>query len=74
MLVPYSKISDYLTKKIVKHFCADLTATQTSILLGLNRKTINRLYLHFRFLIYDYQVRECLIHIHGNCEVDESYF
>lgn len=74
MLVPNSKISDYVTKKILHCFCVDLTATQTAKLLELNRKTINRIYLHCRHVIYQFQVKETACIIHGQCEVDESYF
>jgi len=42
-----AKISQYKIKKIMKCFCLDLTATQTSKLLELNRKTINSYYNGF---------------------------
>lgn len=51
-MIPYSKISAYELKKIIKHFCVDIDATKTSELLGYNRKTINRYYLLFRQIIY----------------------
>ena len=63
----------YWIKKMAWHFCLDIDATRTSILLGLNRKTVNRYYLHFRELIYQHQQRD-LEKFFGTVEVDESYF
>lgn len=54
-------------------FCVDIDATKTSILLGLNRKTINRYFLLFRKLINDFQEKE-KNSFFGLIEVDESYF
>jgi transposase-like protein len=56
MLVRYSKLSDYKIKKIVLFFCADVEASKASILLGLNRKTVNRYYGIFREHIYRHQI------------------
>src|SRR3989338_8269932 len=68
-----AKISTYKIKKIIECFCLDLTATQTSKLLGLNRKTINRYYGLFRRGIHRYQTGQ-LRRFVGEIEVDESYF
>ena len=68
-----SKLSRYKQKRIVECFCLDLTATQTSHLLGLNRKTINRYFNIFREAIYHYQMTK-LSRFKGHIEVDESYF
>ena len=68
-----SKISNYKIKQIQKCFCIDLTATQTSEMLGLNRKTINRYYNLFREAIYRHQLAEKRKFV-GEVEVDESYF
>jgi len=43
----YSKLSDYKAKKIIRFLFADVDATKASILLGCNRKTMNRYYLMF---------------------------
>ena len=51
-MIPYSKITVYELKKIIKHFCVDIDATKTSELLGYNRKTINRYFRIFRIAIY----------------------
>lgn len=74
MLNRYTKISSYMLKKIIKHFIVDLTATQSSKLLGLNRNTINRYYLICRELIYYHQCQEFQKEIGGTVEFDESYF
>lgn len=69
----HSKLSSYQIKKIIRCFCADLDATQTSILLGFNRKTINRYYHIFRQVIYAAQQAD-LAKLFGIVELDESYF
>ena len=69
----YSKLSDYKVKKIVRFFCADVDATKTSILLGFNRKTINRYYLIFRECIYIKQTID-KEQFYGTVELDEAYF
>jgi len=73
MPVKYSKISDYKIKKIIRCFCADIDATKTSIVLGFNRKTINRYYTIFRERIYQHQIHD-FKKFFGVVEVDESYF
>lgn len=74
---PYKKnarISTYLTRKIIRYFAEDLTATKTSSLLWIERKTINRRYNYMREVITHYaldqdkKIREWII------EIDESYF
>jgi len=57
----------------MRAFCADITATQAALLLGLNRKTINRYYLAFRRAIFAYQEMK-KADFAGTVEVDESYF
>lgn len=73
MPVKYSKISDYKIKKIIRCFCVELTATQTSVLLQINRNTINRYYLMFRKVIFKKQTSD-LEKFVGIVEMDESYF
>jgi len=68
-----AKISQYKIKKIIKHFCVDIPASKTAILVGLNRKTINHWYKKFRLAIYAYQIQE-FKKIFGEAEMDESYF
>ena len=54
-------------------FCADVTASQAALLLGMNRKTINRYYGKFRTAIYTKQ-EEDMQRFVGIVELDESYF
>lgn len=69
----YDPISRYKVGKIIKCFCLDLTATQTSKLLGINRNTVNKYFGLFRKCIYQSQIDE-LSKFKGEVEVDESYF
>lgn len=72
-MLTYARISQYKVKKIIKHFCFDITASKTAGLLGINRNTINHWYLVFRRAIYVHQMKE-FEKILGEAEVDESYF
>ena len=67
------KLSDYRLRKLILCFCVDVTATQASVLLGLNRNTVNRWYGIFRRAIHAHQeaLKDALV---GRVEVDESYF
>lgn len=71
--IKYSKLSNYKIKKIIECFSLDLTADKSSKLLKLNRKTINKYYMHFRVLIYQYQTQR-MKQICGEVELDEAYF
>jgi transposase-like protein len=73
MAVKYSKLSDFKIKKIIQCFCVDLTADQASVILGLNRNTLNRYYKIFREQIYRKQQQD-LVQFFGFVELDESYF
>jgi transposase len=73
MAVRYSKISTYKIKKIIRCFCADIDASKTSIILDLNRNTINRYFKIFREKIYKHQIQD-FKKFFGTVEVDESYF
>lgn len=68
-----AKISKYRLKKIIKHFSIDVDATRCAILIGVNRKTVNRYYYLFRCAVYQKRAKE-LKRITGETEVDESYF
>jgi transposase-like protein len=67
-----ARISERKFKEILKYFCVDLTAVQTSKITGINRNTINRYYNKFRERI----VKLCNLEspFKGEIEVDESYF
>lgn len=73
MLLNQAKISKLKIKKIIKHFCVDIIASKTAILLGINRNTINHWYKVFRLAIYAWQMKE-FERIFGEVEIDESYF
>lgn len=66
-------LSRYKQEKIIRAFCADVTATQAAWLLGINRNTINRYYGMFRDAVFSYQ-EEQKAGFFGTVEVDESYF
>lgn len=54
-------------------FAVDLTATQTALFLGLDRKTVNRYYRLFRAAIHAHQSQQ-IADLFGIIECDESYF
>ena len=68
-----NKLSDYKVKKIILCFCADIDATKTSRILGINRKTINRYFYIFREKIVYASLGE-YTQTSGEFECDESYF
>ena len=65
-------ISERKFKEILRCFCLDLTAKQTSEITRINRNTINRYFNKFRERI----VELCQIDspFQGEIEIDESYF
>ena len=65
--------SDYRIKKIMRFFCADITASKTAFLTGINRNTINRYFNQFRQKIAATLQSESSI-FSGEIELDESYF
>ena len=69
----FNKLSKYKTKKILKCFCEEITATQTARLLSLNRNTINRYFKIFREAILKASLAETAKET-GVFELDESYF
>lgn len=69
----YNGLSRYKQEKIMRAFCADITATQAAQLLGMNRKTINRYYNGFRHAVFAFQETQKAAFT-GTVEVDESYF
>jgi transposase-like protein len=73
MVHKYAPISTYKYKRIISCFCLDLTATQTSLLLGINRNTVNKYFNKFRRKVYTHQLNEMRKFV-GEIEVDESYF
>src|SRR3990167_2337872 len=74
MIVKSAKLSDYKIKKTIFHFCVDIDATKTSLVVKINRNTINRLYGIFRTVIWYHQREEFERVITGEAEMDEAYF
>ena len=69
----YNGLSRYKQEKIIRLFCADVTATQAALILGMNRKTINRYYGAFRQAVFAYQEEQKAKFV-GTVELDESFF
>ncbi len=69
----FNRLSKYKIKKIIQCFSMDLTATATSELLKLNRKTINNYFTEFRELILENSIQQEQKEL-GIFELDESYF
>lgn len=67
-----SHISEGVFRRIVKDFAADVTAEMTASHAGLERKTVNRLFMRFRCRLKD--LCEDEDPLTGEVEVDESYF
>jgi len=67
------RLSKYRVKKILRCFCVDITATRTAVLLGYNRRTIDRYFSIFREHILECQ-HQALMPFAGEIELDESYF
>ena len=68
-----AKLSDYKIKKIIKCLIIDIDATKTSLIVNVNRNTVNRYFNLFRLLIYHKQQEEFKKIIKGTIELDESY-
>lgn len=74
MIVKSGKLSDFKVKKLLKYFCVDIEASKVSLIVDLNRNTVNRYYHLFRTLIYYHQLVEFQRVITGEAECDEAYF
>lgn len=74
MIVKSGKLSDFKVKKLLKHFCVDIEASKVSLIIKLNRNTVNRYFHLFRTLIYYHQLVEFQRVITGEAECDEAYF
>jgi transposase-like protein len=67
-------ISEQQFRSVLKEFCFDSGATETSKRLGMNRNTINRIYKLLRQRIYELSESHRKEKVGGDIEVDESYF
>ena len=68
-----AKISEAKTRALVKVFSLDVPALTASVLLGLNRNTVQHYYDLLRLRILELAVAEARPFT-GEVEVDESYF
>lgn len=59
-------------RQILRYFCHDETATKAAIYTGVNRNTVNRIYVLLRRRIVELSIREG--QESGEFEIDESYF
>lgn len=67
-----SHISEKKFRELLKCFCLDITASDSAILVGLSRKTVNIIYYKTRERIALGPQNTC--QLKGEFEVDESYF
>lgn len=65
-------ISEKKFREILDYFCLDIEATKISVLSGVSRITLNKLFKQIRILI----AKECenISKLQGEIEIDESYF
>jgi len=69
MLVKSAKLSNFKIKKIIWCFIIDIDATKTSLIVNINRNTVNRYFNLFRLLIYHKQQEEFKRIIKGTVEI-----
>ena len=69
-----SRLTKQKRKKIFKCFAADLSATQTAKVVGVNRNTANLWYQNFREQILEHTESSPTKKFSGEIELDESYF
>ena len=69
-----AKIDNKITLKILRYFCMDFSATDTSKLLKIRRSTINSRYNYFRKVIFEYETSIENEVMNWIIELDESYF
>ena len=67
-----SHISERTFRKILRCFSSDFDATQTSIVSGISRTTLNHLFALFRKRIVSFTGQRKKVN--GSVEIDESYF
>lgn len=67
-----SKISEAKFRQVLLYFAEDFSATQTSKLTGISRRTISDMYQKLRLRVHDLTLLD--EKFSGDIEVDESYF
>ena len=70
----HSHISEAKFRQILKEFCRDSTASETSDRVSISRPTINTIYMAMRKRIYNLAIREGQEVFENAVEIDESYF
>lgn len=68
-----SRISEKRFRQLVRYFAMDLTASKTTELTSLTRKTVNTIFQKIRLRLAEECSRQTPIQT-GEIEVDESYF
>jgi len=69
----HTHVSEAKFRQLLKCFAADLDGKQSSSLTGLNRNTVNRIFVLVRGRIARMNARESPF-LNGEVEIDESYF
>jgi len=69
-----SHISERKFRCILKEFCLDSTAKETSNRVNISRPTVNKIYLLLRKRIYSITISNNKTKIADEVEIDESYF
>ena len=70
----HAHISEAKFKQILKEFCRDSTASETSDRVSISRPTINTIYMALRKRIYRLATEESKEVFSDEVEIDESYF
>ena len=71
--IKHTHISERKFREILKLFCANIEAKTIADLVGVNRNTINRIFLLFRERILEVCEKDSILGS-GEIELDESYF
>ena len=72
MLQRKTRLSKQKRKKLLECFAADLSATQTAKVLGMNRNTVNLWYQNFREQILNHLETSPTQKLSGGVELNES--
>ena len=70
--IKQAHITESKFKEILECFCNDFSATQTSQITKIGRKTVNKIFNKIRYRIIELTEKE--EKLSGEVEIDESYF
>ena len=73
MRLKRSKLTHFQTDRLLEHFVAGTPARTAAMLVGVNRNSVNLLYMKLRRVIFENLSAE-MEQFEGEVEVDESYF